>query len=199
MMMFSSLRPCARRATGRNTRSTMISAQSSPCPWVTSVRRATSSPVATDTIPTSPFSAGEPKEDDTARYDERLFSRHELESAPGQLRRSDLDYGLLLYRRERTGETERRLVALAGLSTLVEEPSKATSSELCRRLGVASGSGKTALKRPSVRLAKLVHDLNASLRAVPGLQAGRLVRFRKKQRRYVLTGARATVDRVARR
>ncbi|TMB49910.1 MAG: hypothetical protein E6J56_22540 [Deltaproteobacteria bacterium] len=254
----------------------------------------------------------------SVRYDQRLFSRHELESAPGQLRRSDLDYGLLLYRRERTGETERRLVALAGLSTLgtlglaliltddarrrelvrqarellpwraelhpeesaelcvrihvpseehlanllnaaefafrveavalapgalgvqpqaeaemvlvpdaqrqggvlrlpgaaevkltrarfellrmlVEEPSKATSSELCRRLGFASGSGKTALKRRSVRLAKLVHDLNASLRAVPGLQAGRLVRFRKKQRRYALTGARATVVRAARR
>ena len=79
------------------------------------------------------------------------------------------------------------------LRMLVEEPSKATSSELCRRLGFASGSGKTALKRRSVRLAKLVHDLNASLRAVPGLQAGRLVRFRKKQRRYALTGARATV------
>jgi len=254
----------------------------------------------------------------SVRYEQRLFSRHELESAPGQLRRSDLDYGLLLYRRERTGETERRLVALAGLSTLgtlglaliltddarrrelvrqarellpwraelhpeesaelcvrihvpseehlanllnaaefafrveavalapgalgvqpqaeaemvlvpdaqrqggvlrlpgaaevkltrarfellrmlVEEPSKATSSELCRRLGFASGSGKTALKRRSVRLAKLVHDLNASLHAVPGLQAGRLVRFRKKQRRYALTGARATVVRAARR
>ena len=70
--------------------------------------------------------------------------------------------------------------------------------ELIRRLGFASGSGKTALKRRSVRLAKLVHDLNASLRAVPGLQAGRLVRFRKKQRRYALTGARATVVRAAR-
>src|SRR5438093_924317 len=85
------------------------------------------------------------------------------------------------------------------LRMLVEEPSKATSSELCRRLGFASGSGKTALKRRSVRLAKLVHDLNASLRAVPGLQAGRLVRFRKKQRRYALRGARATVVRAARR
>ena len=69
----------------------------------------------------------------------------------------------------------------------------ATASELCRRLGFANGYGKTALKRRSVRLAKLVHDLNASLHGVPGLQPGRLVRFRKKQRRYALTGARATV------
>jgi hypothetical protein len=52
------------------------------------------------------------------RYQGRLFTRHELETPPEHFRRCDLDYGILLHRRERIGDEEHRVVTIGGLSTL---------------------------------------------------------------------------------
>jgi hypothetical protein len=71
------------------------------------------------------------------------------------------------------------------LRRLVEAPEKATPEELCRLM---FASAQKVDKGERVRLAKLVHDLNVNLRQIPGLPPGRLVRFSKREGRYVLSG-----------
>lgn len=51
-------------------------------------------------------------------YGSRRFRRHELQVSPEEPRRCDLDYGILVWRSEKDGDAERRVVAIAGLSTL---------------------------------------------------------------------------------
>jgi hypothetical protein len=54
----------------------------------------------------------------TVYFGTRVFAGHELEAPPEHYRRRDVDYGVLLCRRHWQGGTERRLVAISGLSML---------------------------------------------------------------------------------
>jgi hypothetical protein len=76
------------------------------------------------------------------------------------------------------------------LRLLVEQPSEATRGTLQR---LRADGGKKGRAARGGRLAKLVHDLNASLRTLPGLEAARPVRFRKKEHRYALVGVRGSL------
>lgn len=79
------------------------------------------------------------------------------------------------------------------LRRLVEQPAEASPRKLMDHLANGKRVRKTLSNVERVRLAKLVHDLNINLGQIPGLQGTRLVRFDRKQNRYVLQRARGTV------
>ena len=88
------------------------------------------------------------------------------------------------------GQVKLPRTRFALLRLLVERPAEATRGML--RVHFADGGKKRRLA-PGGRLAKLVHDLNASLRTLPGLEATRPVRFKRKDARYALVGVRGSL------
>jgi hypothetical protein len=87
------------------------------------------------------------------------------------------------------------------LRQLLTEPEKATIDALCRQLGFRKKASKaprdTASQEKAERgcLAKLVHDLNESLRKAVflGNPPRALIRYSKKRRRYVFEGVQGRV------
>ena len=77
------------------------------------------------------------------------------------------------------------------LRSLVEQQAEATLGTV-EELRPA-GRKKAGRAGRGGGLAKLVHDLNASLRTLPGLEAARPVRFTKKDARYTLVGVRGSL------
>jgi hypothetical protein len=55
---------------------------------------------------------------DTVMYGKRRFTRQEFDPSPDQLRRVKVDYGMVAFRRGDVGFDKRRLLVIAGLSSL---------------------------------------------------------------------------------
>jgi hypothetical protein len=79
------------------------------------------------------------------------------------------------------------------LQCLVGTPDAATSLHLCRILEIVPRTQKELTLAEKVRLAKLVHDVNASVRRNAPAIGDKLIRFDDKLGRYVLHRARGTL------